>query len=93
MSKTLIIAAAFSALVIAGPALAQDQGKPAGSGGFGGMNGSATDLRDAPRPGEQARPAKRGTGTRAAPKPRPSKDRPARTQSTNNLKQMGLANR
>ncbi|PXA97914.1 hypothetical protein DMC47_10990 [Nostoc sp. 3335mG] len=91
MSKTMLIAAAFSALIIAGPALAQDQAKPAGSGGFGGMNGSATDLRDAPRPGEEAKPAKRGT--RAAPKPRPAKDRPTRAQTMNNMKQIGLANR
>ncbi|MEG3143378.1 hypothetical protein U1839_01815 [Sphingomonas sp. RT2P30] len=51
MSKSIIIAAAISALVIATPALAQDRGKPAGapSTGFGGRNGSATVLRDAPR--------------------------------------------
>ena len=51
MSKSIIIAAAISALVVATPALAQDRGKPAGTGstGFDGRNGSATDLRDAPR--------------------------------------------
>ena len=50
MSKSIIIAAAISALVVATPALAQDRGKPAGTGstGFDGRNGSATDLRDAP---------------------------------------------
>ena len=50
MSKSIIIAAAISALVVATPALAQDRGKPAGTGstGFGGRNGSAIDLRDAP---------------------------------------------
>lgn len=56
MSKSMIIAAAVSALVIATPAFAQNSGKPAGpSAGFGGVNGSATNLRDAPRPGDETR--------------------------------------
>ena len=50
MSKSIILAAAISALAIAAPAFAQDRGEPGGteSTGFGGRNGSATNLRDAP---------------------------------------------
>jgi hypothetical protein len=110
MSKTLIITAAVSALVIATPAFAQDRGDPAGgqSAGFGGLNGSATNLRDAPRPGDETQSTGfggRNTGGSATGdaikreirssrvvEPRQTRDRPARHQATNNMKQVGLAN-
>lgn len=96
MSKTMIIAAAVSALVIATPALAQDRGKPAGSqsSGFGGRNGSATKLRDAPRGGgdKVEEPIKRDIRSSGVAEPRQTREQAARTQSTNNLKQMGIAN-
>ena len=115
MSKFFIIAAAASALVIATPAFAQDRGKPAGSQstGFGGRNGSATTLRDAPRRGAAGPKVKvfdgnnagatgqsRGFGgrngsatdLRDAPRPGRTDARPARMKSSNNLKQVGLAN-
>jgi hypothetical protein len=121
MSKTMIIAAAVSALVIATPAFAQDRGKPAGqSAGFGGRNGSATSLRDAPRRGDEAQSTgfggRNGSATNLRDAPRRGdeaqstgfggrngsatdlRDAPRRgdgsprTRSTNNLKQVGIAN-
>jgi hypothetical protein len=96
MSKTMIIAAAVSALVIATPAFAQDRGKPAGqSAGFGGRNGSATNLRDAPRRGDEAQSTgfggRNGSATDLRDAPRRGDGSP-RTRSTNNLKQVGIAN-
>ena len=114
MSKSIIIAAAISALVIATPAFAQDSGKPAGtdSTGFGGRNGSATDLRDAPRRDTSDRIGREIRSSGVA-EPRETSEAPARDagghiqreircsgvvtprqasgRSTNNLKQIGLA--
>ncbi|MEG3151956.1 hypothetical protein U1769_18860 [Sphingomonas sp. ZT3P38] len=112
MSKSIIIAAAVSAVIVTTPAFAQDRGKPAGtqSTGFGGRNGSATTLRDAPRRDTATQSSgfggRNGSATDLRDAPRRdtgdskreirrsgvvTREHAPRTQSTNNLKQIGLA--
>ena len=92
MSKTMIIAAAISALVIATPALAQDQGNPADhqsadSGGRSGTGGERTDGA-----GATGETSQREIRSSSVVEPRQTRKRSRRAQCTNNLKQIGLAN-
>ncbi|PSJ37904.1 hypothetical protein [Allosphingosinicella deserti] len=92
MSKTMIIGAAFSAIVIATPALAQDQGGPAhgqsaGSGGGSSSGGGRTGGGDA-----TAETSQRESRSSRVVEPRRTPKRSQRAQCVNNLKQIGLGN-
>ncbi|ATY33811.1 hypothetical protein [Sphingomonas psychrotolerans] len=91
MSKIMVIAAAVSGLVITTSAFAQDRGEPSSSqsAGFGGRNGSATNLRDTPRRDDAIKREIRSSGV---VEPRQTREPASRSQATNNMKQLSLGN-